>query len=82
MVQHDRPGPKNRAWMLAAPHAPTATRSLALLAHAPLSRSCSFIIDLAVCLVLPQVLAEMAVTEPYSFRAVVETVKAKGSPQA
>ncbi len=29
-----------------------------------------------------QVLAEMAVTEPYSFRAVVETVKAKGSPQA
>ncbi|CAN0471565.1 unnamed protein product [Ascophyllum nodosum] len=26
-----------------------------------------------------KVLAEMAVTEPYSFRAVVETVKAKGS---
>ncbi|CAN0078084.1 unnamed protein product [Ectocarpus sp. 6 AP-2014] len=29
-----------------------------------------------------KVLAEMAVTEPYSFRAVVETVKAKGSPKA
>ncbi|CAM9148612.1 unnamed protein product [Hapterophycus canaliculatus] len=29
-----------------------------------------------------KVLAEMAVTEPYSFRAVVETVKAKGSPEA
>ena len=28
-----------------------------------------------------KVLAEMAVTEPYSFRAVVETVKAKGSSQ-
>lgn len=29
-------------------------------------------------MVLGQVLAEMAVTEPYSFRAVVETVKATG----